>query len=88
MGEREWRPIEEAPKDGSRQWVKRVHDGHLIREGFAVWGVNCADAPMRRELDGGLGGPIPPDHDYADTPRWLTEDRMYSFPTPTHWRPA
>lgn len=78
----EWQPIETAPKDGSRQWVKRVHEGRVVKEGWAVWGVNSADAPMRHADDYG-----PADIAYADTPRWLTEDRRYSFPTPTHWSP-
>lgn len=81
-----WQPISTAPKDGTRIWAKRVHMGRIVKEGWAVWGINSADAPMRQWADGGLGDPIPPNHDYADTPRWLTEDRRYSFPEPTHWK--
>jgi len=81
----DWQTIDSAPKDGTRVWVKRTHEGRVVKEGWAVWGVNSDDAPMRQWGDGGLDGPIPPDHAYADTACWLTEDRRYSFPTPTHW---
>ena len=83
----EWRPIATAPRDGSKVWVKRDHNGILVKEGWAVWGVNSDDAPMRHWGPGGLDGPIPPDIAYADTARWLKPDRRYSFPTPTHWKP-
>jgi hypothetical protein len=82
-----WLPIESAPKDGSRVWVKRVHNGEIVKQGWAVWGVNSADAPMRQWSPGGLDGPLPPQIEYADTPKWLTEDRLYVFPTPTHYLP-
>lgn len=83
----DWQPIETAPKDGSVIYARRVYQGKIIKEGRAVWGINSADAPMRQSSPGGLYGSIPPDNEYADTPRWLTEDRRYSFPTPTHWKP-
>jgi hypothetical protein len=73
----EWKPIETAPQDGSEVWVKRVYQGRCIREGYAVWGVNSQDSPMRQGEDADIA--------YADTPRWLTPDRRFTFPTPTHW---
>jgi hypothetical protein len=79
----DWRPIAEAPKDGSRQWVKRVHRRQKIAEGWAVWNINSDDSPMRHDDENG-----PADIAYADTPRWLNEDRRYSFPPPTHWLPS
>lgn len=81
---RKWKLIETAPKDGTRVWVKRVYEGRIVTEGFAVFGVAHKNAPMRQ-----------PDHwpnetqkdrdDYANEPRWLKPDRMHSFPEPTHW---
>jgi hypothetical protein len=82
----EWRyDMENAPRDGRMVYVKREYEGQIIKEGWAVWGVNSADAPMRQWGQGGLGGPIPPDNAYADKPRWLNPDRRFSFPTPTAW---
>lgn len=82
-----WQSIETAPKDGTLIHAKRVYQGRVVKEGAALWGVNSADAPMRQWTPGGLEGPVPPDNEYADTPRWLTQDRRYSFPMPTHWMP-
>lgn len=84
----EWQDISSAPRDGTAVWCKRVYNGCVIAEGWAVWGVNSADSPMRQFADGGLYAPIPPDHEYADEPKWLKPDRRYSFPAPTHWTPS
>ncbi|MDR6511431.1 hypothetical protein J2792_002303 [Novosphingobium capsulatum] len=83
-----WQDIATAPRDGSKVWVRRIYDGRIVKEGWAVWGINSDDAPMRQWADGGLSGIIMPDHAYADTARWLVPDRRYSFPTPTEWLPG
>jgi hypothetical protein len=75
-----WQPIESAPKDGRKVWVKRVYEGRIVKEGWAVFDVASDDAPIR--FSDAL---IPADHEYADTPRWRVEGRRFSFPTPTHW---
>lgn len=84
----DWLPIESAPRDGRRVWVKRVYEGRLVKEGWAVFASMAADAPMRQMADGGLDGPIMPDHEYADQLGWCNPDRLYRFPTPTHWAPG
>ena len=33
-----WRDIATAPKDAGRVWVKRVYDGQVVKEGWAIWG--------------------------------------------------
>lgn len=73
----DWQDISSAPKDGTPIWARRVFRGKVVVKGRAVWGVMADDAPMRQE-----------DCDYADTPRWLRTNRLYSFPTPTHWLPS
>lgn len=92
----EWQPIDSAPKDGTVLRLKREHDGHVVKEGAGVWGPRAANAPLRHPT-----GPDPLGRmtaadlrleeasrvAYADEPAWLTEDRLYSFPTPTHWMP-
>lgn len=83
-----WQDIATAPKDGTVIWARRIFGGRVISEGWARWGINAPDAPMRKSVPGGLYGDIPPDNEYADKPRWVTEDRMYSFPTPTEWLPG
>lgn len=93
----EWQDIETAPKDGRPVRVRRTYEGRVIKEGVAVFGLLAADAPARRSI-----GPDPLGRlsiaDYAregaareewvNGLRWLNEDRMHAFPTPTEWRPA
>jgi hypothetical protein len=96
-----WQPIETIPPeylDGREVWVKRMspsNPGQIVSEGWAVYGVCAPSAPQRQPL-----GPDPlgrltsadyarEDRDrlaHADQQKWLKPDRMYSFPTPTHWR--
>lgn len=88
----DWKDISTAPKDGTRVWVKLVYDDQVITEGWAVWGAAHGQAPQRQpEIPDPLGRPplmTPEQHAaYAGTPKWMSEDRMFTFPTPTHWRP-
>jgi hypothetical protein len=92
----EWRDIESAPKDGTCVWVRRVYQRRLVVEGWAVFGIAHKHAPQRQPL-----GPDPLNRlsaadyareaqetvAYAERPKWLRDDRMYSFPEPTHWLP-
>jgi hypothetical protein len=95
-----WEPIELIPdelKDGRKVWVKRVYEGRTIAEGYAVFGVAHDEAPQRQPLGlDPLGRLSSADYvresserrTFADEQKWLKPDRMYSFPTPTHfhWR--
>lgn len=83
----DWQDIGTAPRDGSPVWVKRVHEGRVVKEGWAVYGSLSSDAPMRQWASGGLNPPIAPNHEAADAERWSNPDRLYRFPTPTHWHP-
>lgn len=86
---RRWNPdMEAAPKDGSVIEVKREYMGDTLGPYRAVWGQYAADADMRKWGDGGLGDPIPPNHEFADQFHWMREDRKYRVPEPTHWRMA
>lgn len=82
-----WQPIETAPKDGSKVWVRRSYNDGALRAAWAVWGPMGHDAPMRTSSAGGLYATIPADNAYADIPAWCTEDMRYHVPTPTEWRP-
>lgn len=96
----DWMPIEDIPAellDGRRVYVKRMSPSRpdsIVAEGWAVFGVCHSDAPQRQPL-----GPDPLGRlsasDYireeqtralnANSSKWLKPDRMYSFPTPTHF---
>lgn len=92
----DWQDIETAPNDGSIVWVKRVYKGGIIKQGEAVFDVPHPDAPMLQPIGADPLGRLSAE-DYARedeqakaaavTKRWLIPDRMYAFPTPTHWRP-
>lgn len=93
----DWQPIETAPHDGSVVYVRRIYEGRLVTEGEAVFALPHPHAPQLQAL-----GPDPLNRlsaqDYAHEadhrrklaaePHWMLPDRMYSFPMPTHWRPA
>lgn len=85
---KDWQPIDGAPHDGSRVWVKRVRWGRVVAEGWAVFDALADEAPMRKWADGGRYSPIPPDPVEADVKRWSNPDRLHRFPTPTHWSPT
>lgn len=96
-----WQSIESIPdemKDGREVQVKRTSPSNprnIVAEGLAVFGLPHSAAPMRQGLGidplGRLNAA-----DYAkeaaattamvSKPRWLKPDRMYAFPTPTHWK--
>ncbi|MDR3514067.1 MAG: hypothetical protein P4L73_20720 [Caulobacteraceae bacterium] len=87
-----WRSIKSAPVDGRPVWVRRVHEGRVVAEGFARWSSLAAAAPARSPIW------TPPwqapleesqaDRDaFADTARWVCDDRLYLFPEPTEWDP-
>jgi hypothetical protein len=86
-----WKPIQTAPQDGRRVWVRRVYEGRLVKEGFAVWSTLAEDAAARRPI---YSPPFYPPLDetqadrdrFADTWRWLLPCRQFLFPEPTEWR--
>ena len=93
----EWLPIESAPQDGSVVRVKRVFKDRIVKEGDAVFGILGESAPGRSSIGADPLGRLSAadyareasDRDgWAAEAKWLTVDRMYAFPTPTHWLPA
>lgn len=92
----DWLPIESAPQDGSKVWVKRVHDGRIVSEGWAVFGLPHERAPMRDSIGVDPLGRLSASNyqredeqrrEFVSQKRWLKTDLMYCFPTPTHWSP-
>lgn len=93
---RRFQPIDTAPKDRPI-YARCVFNGHIVSEGLAVWGLLADIAPARRSADlDPLGRLTAEDYAredqlraaYVAKERWLTADRLYTFPTPTDWREA
>ncbi len=98
----EWQPIENIPDewlDGRKVYVRRMspsRPNQVVSEGWAVFGVCHHNAPQRQSLGLDPLGRLS-SADYAredaartaaaNTAKWLKPDRMYSFPTPTHFAP-
>jgi hypothetical protein len=93
----DWQPIETIPEemlDGREVMVKRVYEGKIVKQGMAVFGVCHDSAPQRSPIGADpLGRLTLADYVreneasqlFAEQRKWLRPDRMYSFPTPTHW---
>lgn len=81
----QWKPIATMPEDrkcGQLTYVKRMHEGRLVAEGWAVFGEWHPSAEYVQP------DPDIPNRDVAGAMaerRWLRPDRMYAFPGPTHW---
>lgn len=69
----DWRPIETAPKDGTRILVWALHYGRFRDIAFARW-EDLRPEPSDYWSDGRLG------------PGWYVSGA--SFVEPTHWRPV
>ena len=97
-----WEPIETIPdemKDGRLVYVKRMSPSNprsIVKEGLAVFDFPHPAAPMRQSMGiDPLGRLSEADYAAEDQARqemisnrmWLNSDRMYRFPTPTHWHP-
>lgn len=92
-----WHDIETAPKDGTLVNLRRVYNGRVAFEGEGLFGDLHPNAPSRLGLGTDpLGRLSAKDyrHEIVDRERWVSEpkwlkpDRMYAFPTPTHWAPV
>lgn len=89
-----WKPISALPasyRDGRPVMLRRVHERRIISEGIGRWAARAADAPGRKPI---WTPAFQPPHEetqaerdaYCDRPGWVTDDRLYVFPEPTHWR--
>lgn len=91
-----WRPISTIPaeyRDGRVVELRRIYEGRLITADVGRWGTRAADAPARKPIWSPSFYPpleeLQAQRDAnCDRPHWTTEDRMYAFPEPTHWREA
>lgn len=96
----EWQSIDSIPdemKDGRIVHVKRVYEGRIVKEGEAVFDLLHANAPSRHGAGiDPLGRLTAADYAqeaaasqaWAASKKWLLPDRMFAFPTPTHYLPA
>lgn len=91
----QWKPIGTLPdemRDGREVYVRRVHDGRLVKEGLACFASAAADAPMRRPIDEpsvSFRAPFVETQAQrdvqADQRRWLKPALLHAFPEPTEW---
>ncbi len=92
-----WQPIETAPTDETVVRLKRIYQGRLVAEGLGLFGILHPAAPSRSGVGlDPLDRLTAADYEreakdreaFVRSAKWLREDRMYLFPTPTHWMPA
>lgn len=92
----DWQPIETAPEDRLPVYVKRIYERRIVVEGEAVFAELHPHAPSRQPMGlDPLGRLSAADYareaaqtaEWASEAKWLKPDRMFAFPTPTHWSP-